>query len=60
MIREKMQNELIKTFGHEHKVVIWFCGLCEQYPENDWNDTLLGCIYVNIIEIDTFVNQLEE
>jgi transcription initiation factor IIE alpha subunit len=45
MTREKMMDNLIKKLGMEHKYVIYFCKICEEYPENEWNNAMIYGIY---------------
>ena len=38
MTRKQMIDRLIASFGFEDSRVIWFCSLCEEYAENEWNN----------------------
>ena len=49
MTREKMIDRLVKKFGHEDNRVIWFCGLCEEYEENEWNNRGLEGLCISLL-----------
>lgn len=51
MTREQMQDRLIKSFGHEDDRVIWFCGLCETYVENEWNNKCLEGLFSALLDL---------
>ena len=47
---EKMYNDLIHKYGHEHPSVIQFGLLAEQYDNNNWNKALMKALYKNLME----------
>lgn len=51
--RIDLLSRMISIYGLEHKIVIHFCSLCEQYPDIDVYDhtleTLVKCHEANPI-----------
>ena len=39
--RTDLLNRMIKVYGFENNIVIWFSTMCEQYEANEWNDNIL-------------------
>lgn len=60
MTREQMIDHLINIFGLEDSRVIWFCGLCEQYPSNKWNDGCLTGIYHCLFDLVQYESELQQ
>lgn len=60
MSREQMQDRLIKSFGHEDDRVVWFCEMCEMYPENEWNNKCLEGLFSALLDLAQFLAELEK
>lgn len=50
---EKMYDDLIHKYGHEHHSVIQFGLLAEQYDNNNWNKTCMRILYENLMKQNT-------
>lgn len=46
MTRAAMINEVIRKYGHEAKITIWFCGLAEN-PDN--TVTYIKTVFIRIM-----------
>ena len=40
-IREDYINRMIAIYGFEHPCVVQFRSICEDWADNDWNNTVL-------------------
>lgn len=59
MTREQMQDQLNKSFGHKDDRVVWFRGLCEKYPENEWNNKCLEGIFSALLDLAQYSAELD-
>lgn len=39
--RQKILDRMIKIYGFEHQLVIDYATLCENFPQEEWADSLL-------------------
>jgi hypothetical protein len=60
MTKEHLMNEAISFFGHEDKRTIWFCRLCENYPETPWNLRCLENLLKALFELVIYESELEK
>jgi len=42
--REALAERMIAIYGMEHPIVIDFCWMCEEWEENEWNNTVLDIL----------------
>lgn len=54
--REKLVDRMIHLYGFENDIVIAFCGLCERWEVNSWNDKCL-MILVEAHEADPVMEE---
>lgn len=40
-MRENYIDRMVAIYGLENPIVIDFCRMCEEWPENEWNNTIL-------------------
>jgi hypothetical protein len=57
--REEMQNTIIRALGMEHPATVWFCGLCEEYADNEWNNKCLYGLMSALLDLVQFASELE-
>ena len=43
-MREKLIDRMIRIYGFENPIVIWFCRLCEEWEDIEDRDRLLEVI----------------
>ena len=43
-MREKLIDRMIRIYGFENPIVIWFCRLCEEWEDIEDRDRLLETI----------------
>lgn len=58
MNREQMQMAMVKKFGHEHKVTIWFCQFCEEHANA--TDEQIKQVYDALVELVEYGQTLAE
>ena len=54
--RENLIDRMIHLYGFENEIVIAFCGLCERWKVNSWNDKCLT-ILVEAHEADPLMEE---
>ena len=59
MTREEMIDRLVKSFGHEDSRVVWFCGLCEEFEENEWNNKCLEGLFGSLLDLAQYSAELK-
>ena len=59
MNREQMMDALIVAFGFEDSRTIEFCGLCEQYENNEWNNKCLEGIFGSLLDLAQYRSELK-
>lgn len=45
MTREEMMQDVIKKYGHESEVAIWFCFIAESYTDSSLQDEIVKISY---------------
>ena len=40
-MRENLIDRMIAIYGFENPIVIRFCRMCEDWEDNNWNNTIL-------------------
>ena len=59
-MREKLIDRMIRIYGFENPIVIWFCRLCEEWEDIEDRDRLLEVIVKAHEEFPQFDNEEEE
>ena len=59
MTRKQMIDRLIASFGFEDSRVIWFCSLCEEYAENEWNNKCLEGLFGALLDLAQYAAELK-
>ena len=52
--RENLIDRMIRLYGFEHKLVIEFVKMCEEWEENGWNNTSLAILVASHEESPVF------
>lgn len=58
-MREKLIDRMIRIYGFENPIVIWFCRLCEEWEDIEDRDRLLEVIVKSHEEFPQFDNEEE-
>ena len=59
-MREKLIDRMIRIYGFENPIVIWFCRLCEEWEDIEDRDRLLEVIVKAHEEYPNYNNEEEE
>ena len=59
-MREKLIDRMIRIYGFENPIVIWFCRLCEEWEDIEDRDRLLEVIVKAHEEYPQFDDEDEE
>lgn len=58
-VRENLIDRMINIYGFENKLVVAFAAMCEEWADNDWNDTMLT-ILVDAHEVEPIYEDEDE
>lgn len=59
-MREQLIDRMIRIYGFENPIVIWFCRLCEEWEDTEEKNTFLKVIVESHEEYPQFNTEEEE